>query len=146
MLVKPDGVQRGLVGEIISRFERRGLKLIGMKFMQVSRELAEEHYGEHRERPFFGTLVAFITSSPVVAMVWEGTDAIQKVRDMMGKTRPVDSAPGTIRGDFGMDVGQNLVHGSDGAASAEREIGLWFAPSELVEWTRDSDRWVFEPH
>jgi len=144
VLVKPDGVQRGLIGEIVGRFERRGLHLVGMKFIQMTEELAKEHYGEHSEKPFFGGLVSFITSGPVVAMVWEGTDAIQKVRDMMGKTKPIDSAPGTIRGDFGMDVGMNLVHGSDGPESAVNEISRFFADHELVTWTRDVEKWVYE--
>jgi nucleoside-diphosphate kinase len=144
VLVKPDGVQRGLIGEIIGRFERRGLHLVGMKFMQMTKAQAEEHYGEHKDKKFFPGLVAFITSAPVVAMVWEGTDAIQKVRDMMGKTSPVDSPIGTIRGDFGMDVGMNLVHGSDGAKSADTEIRRFFADHELVTWTRDVEKWVYE--
>ena len=144
VLVKPDGVQRGLIGEIISRFERRGLHLVGMKFMQMTKAQAEEHYGEHKDKKFFPGLVAFITSAPVVAMVWEGTDAITKVRCMMGETKPIDSPPGTIRGDFGMDVGMNLVHGSDGAASAATEIQRFFASHELVTWTRDVEKWVYE--
>jgi nucleoside-diphosphate kinase len=143
-LIKPDGVQRGLVGEIISRFERRGLKPVAMKLMLVSQELAEQHYAEHQGKDFFPGLLAFITSSPVVAMIWEGTNAIQKVRDMMGKTDPNQSPLGSIRGDLAMDKGQNLVHGSDGPESAAREIGLWFAAGEIVSWPRDVDRWVYE--
>ena len=144
VLVKPDGVQRGLIGEIVGRFERRGLHLVGMKFMQMTKAQAEEHYGEHNGKKFFPGLVTFITSAPVVAMVWEGTDAIQKVRDMMGKTKPIDSAPGTIRGDFGMDVGMNLVHGSDKTESAVAEINRFFADDELITWTRDVEKWVYE--
>ena len=127
VLVKPDGVQRGLVGQIITRLERRGLKLIGMKFMQVTRELAASHYEAHVGKPFYEGLVDYITSSPVVAMVWEGKDGIQVVRTTMGATNAAVAAPGTIRGDFAVEIGRNLVHGSDGPESAAREIGLFFA-------------------
>ena len=132
ILVKPDGVQRGLAGEIISRFERRGLKLVGMKFIQMSQELAEEHYGVHKERPFYKDLVAYITSGPIVAMVWEGKEAIAAARSTMGATKPVDAAPGTIRGDFGMEIGRNLVHGSDSPENAAIEIALCFDEGEIV--------------
>lgn len=142
ILVKPDGMQRGLAGQIISRFEMRGLKLVGMKLMAMSRELAEKHYGEHVEKPFFEELVSFITSGPVVAMVWEGADAINAARETMGVTKPVEAKPGTIRGDFGMVVNRNLVHGSDGEESAKREIALFFDEEELVDWTRDNERWI----
>jgi nucleoside-diphosphate kinase len=125
-MVKPDGFKRGLVGEIISRFERKGLVLAEGKVMTVSRELAERHYSEHREKPFFGELVDFITSGPVFAMVWEGPDAVKNARSIIGKTNPADAAPGTIRGDFGLVVDYNVVHGSDSPESAEREIGLFF--------------------
>ncbi len=145
VLIKPDGVQRGLIGEIIGRFERRGLRLAGMKFMNVSQEFAERHYAVHQGKPFYSGLIRFITSGPVVAMVWEGTNAIEKVRKMMGKTRPDEADLGTIRGDLAMDMGQNLVHGSDGPETAANEISLWFRPEELVEWTRSVDSWVFEP-
>ena len=144
ILVKPDGVQRGLVGEIISRFERRGLKLVGMKFIQMSRELAERHYGVHKERPFYNDLVAYITSGPVVAMVWEGKEAIAAARSTMGATKPVEAAPGTIRGDFGMEIGRNLVHGSDSPENAVNEVNLFFNPSELVAWNRNTDPWIRE--
>jgi nucleoside-diphosphate kinase len=144
ILVKPDGVQRGLIGEIIGRFERRGLKLAGMKFIQMSRQLAEEHYGVHRERPFYSSLVEYITSGPVVAMVWEGHDAIAAARSTMGATNPVAAAPGTIRGDFGMEIGRNLVHGSDSPENALKEVTLFFANAELVDWGRDSDTWIRE--
>jgi nucleoside-diphosphate kinase len=144
ILVKPDGVQRGLIGEIIGRFERRGLKLVGMKFIQMSRQLAEEHYGVHRERPFYSSLVEYITSGPVVAMVWEGHDAIAAARSTMGATNPVAAAPGTIRGDFGMEIGRNLVHGSDSPENALKEVTLFFANAELVDWGRDSDTWIRE--
>ena len=132
ILVKPDGVQRGLIGEIVGRFERRGLKLAGMKFLQMSQQLAEAHYAVHRERPFYNSLVEYITSGPVVAMVWEGKDAIAAARSTMGATNPVAAAPGTIRGDFGMEIGRNLVHGSDSPENAAIEIKYFFADTEIV--------------
>lgn len=144
ILVKPDGVQRGLIGEIVGRFERRGLKLAGMKFIRMSRQLAEEHYAVHRERPFYSSLVDYITSGPVVAMVWEGNDAITAARSTMGATNPVAAAPGTIRGDFGMEIGRNLVHGSDSPENAVKEVNLFFTAGELVEWQRNSDSWIRE--
>ncbi len=144
VLVKPDGVQRGLVGEIVTRLERRGLKLLGMKFMQVSRELASTHYEAHVGKPFYEGLVSYITSSPIVAMVWEGKDAIQIVRTTMGATNAATAAPGTIRGDFAVEIGRNLVHGSDGAESAAREVSLFFKADELVNWSRETDRWIRE--
>ena len=132
IMVKPNGFARGLVGEVIARFERRGLELRAMKLMRIPRDLAERHYAEHREKPFFGELVDFITSGPVVAMVWEGNEAITVARTMMGATDPVKAAPGTIRGDFATVMDENVVHGSDGPESAAREIGLFFAAGELV--------------
>ena len=144
ILVKPDGVQRNLMGEIIGRFERRGLKLIGMKFMQMSQDLAERHYAVHKERPFFNDLVAYITSGPIVAMVWEGNDAINAARATIGATKPVDASPGTIRGDFGMEIGRNLVHGSDSPENGVKEAGLFFSEDELVSWNRDLERWIVE--
>jgi nucleoside-diphosphate kinase len=132
IMVKPNGFARGLVGEVIARFERRGLELRAMKLIRIPRELAERHYAEHREKPFFGELVDFITSGPVVAMVWEGNEAITVARTMMGATDPVKAAPGTIRGDFATVMAENVVHGSDGPESATREIGLFFAAGELV--------------
>jgi nucleoside-diphosphate kinase len=144
ILVKPDGVQRGLIGDIIGRFERRGLKLVGMKFIQMSRELAEQHYAVHRERPFYGSLVDYITSGPVVAMAWEGKDAIAAARATMGATNPVSAAPGTIRGDLGMEIGRNLVHGSDSPENAVKEVSLFFQASELINWNRVSDSWIRE--
>jgi nucleoside-diphosphate kinase len=132
IMVKPNGVARGLVGEVVARFERRGLILRAMKLMRIPRELAERHYAEHSEKPFFGELVDFITSGPVVAMVWEGNEAIGVARTMMGATDPVKAAPGTIRGDFATVMAENMVHGSDGPQSAEREIGLFFAADELT--------------
>ena len=132
IMVKPNGFARGLVGEVIARFERRGLELRAMKLMRIPRDLAERHYAEHREKPFFGELVDFITSGPVVARVWEGNEAITVARTMMGATDPVKAAPGTIRGDFATVMAENVVHGSDGPESAAREIGLFFAAGELV--------------
>jgi len=132
IMVKPNGVARGLVGEVVSRFERRGFVLRGMKALRIDADLAQRHYAEHVGKPFFEPLVAFITSGPVVAMVWEGRDAIEVARTMMGVTDPVDAAPGTIRGDLALSKEENVVHGSDGAASAAREIGLFFADEELI--------------
>lgn len=143
IMIKPDGVQRNLVGEIVSRFEQKGFKLVGAKLMTVSKELAEEHYGEHKERPFFGELVDFITSSPVFAMVWEGENVIATARQMMGKTNPADALPGTIRGDFGVTMGKNVIHGSDSPESAGREISLWFKENEVSEYNKPVDEWVY---
>lgn len=142
VMVKPDGVQRGLVGEIILRLERRGLKLVAGKFLQVSRELAETHYAVHKGKPFYDGLVQYITSAPVMAMVWEGPNAIQAVRQTMGATRPTEAAPGTVRHDFGLEVGRNLTHASDGLETANAEIALWFKPGELVSWERNNDPWI----
>jgi nucleoside-diphosphate kinase len=144
ILVKPDGVQRNLIGDIIGRFERRGLKLIALKFLQMSDELAAAHYAVHIGRPFYNSLLEYITSGPVVAMVWEGKDAIAAARSTMGVTNPVAAAPGTIRGDLGMEIGRNLVHGSDGQETAMREIGLFFSDHELVHWNRTNDAWIRE--
>lgn len=144
ILVKPDGVQRGLIGEIVGRFERRGLKLVGMKFMQMSRELAEQHYGIHKGRPFYEALVDYITSGPIVAMVWEGKEAIAAARATMGATNPVSATPGTIRGDFGMEIGRNLVHGSDSVENGVKEVALFFRDEELVSWQRVTDSWIRE--
>lgn len=143
VLIKPDGVQRGLVGELLGRFERRGLHLIGLKLFAMQREVAEMHYAEHRERPFFEAVIEFITSSPVVAMVWEGPNAVSMVRSMMGPTNPATASPGTIRGDFGVDIGQNVIHGSDSPSRAQQEIVLFFAKGELVSWERDGGRWIY---
>ena len=144
VLLKPDSVQRALVGDIIARLERRGLKFEGMKLMQVTDELAHQHYGEHEGKPFFADLVQFITSGPIVAMVLEGENAVELVRATMGSTNPVDSPPGSIRGDYGMTLGMNLVHGSDSDKSAEREIGLFFTADEVLTYERDMDSWVIE--
>jgi nucleoside-diphosphate kinase len=142
IIVKPEGVQRGLIGQVIARFESKGLKVVGLKLMQIPRELAERHYAEHAGKPFYDGLVGHITSSPVVVGVLEGPEAVSVTRAMMGVTNPKAAAPGTIRGDFGLDIGLNIVHGSDGAESAQREIGIFFAPSELVDYERASDKWV----
>ncbi|SFS05788.1 nucleoside diphosphate kinase [Halomicrobium zhouii] len=146
VMVKPDGVQRGLIGEVVGRLEDRGLKMVGGKFMQIDQDLAEDHYGEHEGKPFFEGLVDFITSGPVFAMVWEGQDAIRQVRRMMGETDPAESAPGTIRGDFGLDLGRNVIHGSDheDEGSNEREIGLFFDEDELVDWEQADETWLYE--
>ena len=145
VLVKPDGVQRLLVGRILARYEERGLKLVGLKLMRVDRELAERHYAIHREKPFFKGLVDFITSGPLVAAVLEGPNAIGIVRAMNGATRPHEAAPGSIRGDFAVETAQNLVHASDGAETATTEIELWFDAGELLEYDREIDRWVLAP-
>ncbi len=144
MLVKPDGVQRGLIGEVIVRLERRGLRLVAAKFLAVSQELAETHYAIHQGKPFYNGLIRYITSAPVMAMVWEGPKAITAVRQTMGATRPTDAAPGSIRHDFALEIGRNLTHASDTPENGEKEIGLWFKPQELVSWDREVDRWIFE--
>ncbi|GGN56406.1 MULTISPECIES: nucleoside-diphosphate kinase [Oceanobacillus] len=143
LMVKPDGVQRNLIGKIVQRFEEKGFKLAGAKLMLVSNELAEQHYGEHKERPFFGELVEFITSGPVFAMVWEGEDVIATARNMMGKTNPSEAAPSTIRGDYGITVGKNIIHGSDSPESAEREIKLFFDESELITYEKVDTTWIY---
>lgn len=143
LMIKPDGVQRNLVGEIVKRFEAKGFKLAGAKLMVISDDLAKNHYAEHKERPFFGELVEFITSGPVFAMVWEGEKVITTARDMMGKTDPLEAASGTVRGDFGMTVGKNIIHGSDSAESAAREIGLFFNESEITNYTKQDSAWIY---
>ena len=144
VLVKPDGVQRGLIGEIVGRLEKRGLKLVGLKLMQVDEGLAHRHYGEHVDRPFFPGLVSFITSGPVVAMAWEANNAVEIVRSTMGATNPAAAGPGTIRGDFGVDIGRNLIHGSDSTESAGRELALFFQPEEILSYNRSNDQWIVE--
>ncbi len=144
VIVKPDAMQRGLIGEIIGRLERRGLRLEGLKLLQVDRALAERHYAEHEGKPFYEGLVSYITACPVVVAVFAGTGAIATVRSTVGATNPANAAPGTIRGDLGLEVGRNLIHASDGAESARREIGLFFAREELHSWGRDTDRWISE--
>ena len=144
VLVKPDGVQRGLIGAVIGRLERRGLKLVGMKLLQVDEALAHQHYSEHIDRPFFGGLVSFITSGPVVAMAWEADGAVEIVRSTMGPTNPANAPPGTIRGDLAVDIGRNLIHGSDSPESAQRELALFFRPEELLDYPRSTDEWIKE--
>lgn len=143
-MIKPDGVQRGLVGEVIRRFEAKGFTLVGLKLMTVSKELAEQHYDVHRDKPFFKGLVDFITSSPVVAMVWEGDGVVTAARTIIGATNPLTATPGTIRGDFGLNIGRNLIHGSDAVETANREIELWFSEAELVSWTPAMQPWLEE--
>ena len=142
--IKPDGVQRGLVGEILGRFERKGFKLVAIKQLIPSRSLAEAHYGVHRERPFFAELVAFITSGPVVAMVWEGDGIIASARKLVGATKPLEAEPGTIRGDLATAISRNVIHGSDGPDTARFEIGLWFEANELTCWTPADQNWRSE--
>jgi nucleoside-diphosphate kinase len=144
VLIKPDGVQRQLVGPIITRLEQRGLKIVAMKLIQVSQDLARKHYAIHKGKPFFEPLIAYITSAPVVAMVVEGPNAIEVTRNTMGATNPVKAAPGTIRADYALMIGRNLVHGSDGPETATTEIALWFDPGELLSYPRDVDRWILE--
>jgi nucleoside-diphosphate kinase len=144
VLVKPDGVQRALVGEVISRLERRGLRLIAAKFIQVGRELAETHYAIHKGKPFYDGLIEYIISAPVMAMVWEGPNAIAAIRQTVGATRPTEAAPGSLRHDFALEVGRNLTHASDTPENGASEVALWFKEDELVNWDREVDRWVFE--
>ena len=144
VLVKPDGVQRSLIGEVIGRLERRGLQLVGLKLMRMDEALASQHYAEHVEKPFYAGLRDFMTSGPLVAAVFAGANAVQATRQTMGATNPLDSPPGSIRGDLAVDLGRNVVHGSDSPESGEREIALFFRPEELVSWERDADRWTRE--
>jgi nucleoside-diphosphate kinase len=144
IIIKPDAVQRGLTGEIVKRLESRGLRIVGMKFMQVPRELAEEHYGEHRGKVFYEGLVSYITASPVVVMVLEGPNAITIARNTIGKTKPIEADAGTIRGDLALEVGRNLVHGSDSVEGGQREINLFFDAGELLSWPRATDPWILE--
>jgi nucleoside-diphosphate kinase len=144
VIVKPDGVQRGLVGPILSRLEARGLKIVGLKLVSVSSDLASRHYAEHLGKPFYEGLLRYITSAPVVVACVEGTSAVQMVRNTVGATNPLNAAPGTIRADYALDIGRNLIHASDAPETADRELTLWFAPSELLSYTREADRWIFE--
>lgn len=144
LAIKPDGVQRGLVGEIINRFEKKGFNLVGLKMMTVSRELAERHYDVHKDRPFFAGLVDFITSAPVVAMVWEGDGVVASARKIIGATNPLNAEPGTIRGDFGVSIGRNIIHGSDAIETAQREVSLWFSDEELSNWDPTIKPWLYE--
>jgi nucleoside-diphosphate kinase len=144
VLVKPDGVQRGLIGEVITRLERRGLLLVAAKFLVVSWELAETHYAIHKGKPFYEPLIEYITSAPVMAMVWAGPNAVAAIRQTMGATRPTEAAPGSIRHDFALEIGRNLTHASDTIENSEKEVALWFGANELIDWKRESDRWIFE--
>ncbi|BAI88169.1 MULTISPECIES: nucleoside-diphosphate kinase [Oscillatoriales] len=144
LAIKPDGVQRGLIGEIIKRFEAKGFTLVGLKMMKASRQLAEQHYDVHKERPFFNDLVSFIISGPLVAMVWEGEGVIASARKIIGATNPLNAEPGTLRGDFGISVGRNLIHGSDAPETAQKEIALWFKDEELVSWEPSLKSWLVE--
>lgn len=144
IMIKPDGVQRNLIGEVIKRFESKGFTLVGLKMLSVSKELAEKHYDVHKERPFFAGLVEFITSSPVVAMVWEGEGVVASARKIIGATNPLSAEPGTIRGDFGVSIGRNLIHGSDAIETANREISLWFKDDELCTWECGIKSWIYE--
>jgi nucleoside-diphosphate kinase len=144
IMIKPDGVQRHLAGEIIRRFEAKGFTLVGLKMMQVSRELAEKHYDVHKERPFFSSLVDFIISAPVIAMVWEGESVVTAARNLIGATNPITADPGSIRGDFGVSIGRNLIHGSDAIETAQTEVALWFKQDELVDWKPVRQSWLYE--
>lgn len=144
LMIKPDAVQRNLIGEIISRIENKGLKLVGGKLMQVPQELAEKHYGEHEGKPFYNNLISFITSAPVFAMVVEGEDAVAVSRHIIGSTNPSDATPGSIRGDLGLTVGRNIIHGSDSVESAEREINLWFKEEKISSYESPRDAWLYE--
>jgi nucleoside-diphosphate kinase len=144
VMIKPDGVQRGCIGNILARFEQKGIKIVAMKMVHVSRDLAEKHYGIHKGKPFFEPTVEYIISSPVVAMVLEGQNVIQIVRTMMGKTNPQEASPGTIRGDFGQFIGRNIIHGSDGPDTANFEINLWFTPQEMAKYVRIDEQWLTE--
>jgi nucleoside-diphosphate kinase len=144
VLLKPDSVQRGLIGAIIQRIEHRGLRLVAAKFMRVTKDLAEEHYAIHKGKTFYDGLIAYITSAPVLAMVWEGPQAVEAIRQTMGATNPIEASPGSVRHDFGLQIGRNLTHASDGEETATKEVDLWFKPEELVNWSRDHDRWMFE--
>ncbi|GFU28330.1 nucleoside diphosphate kinase [Nephila pilipes] len=144
IMIKPDGVQRNLVGKVISRFEEKGFKLVAMKFINASKDVLEDHYSEHTDRPFFESLVSYMQLGPVVPMVWEGLNVVKTTRDMIGATNPLDSLPGTLRGDFCIQVGRNLVHGSDTLSSAKREISLWFEDDEMIDYALNVKQWVYE--
>jgi nucleoside-diphosphate kinase len=144
VIIKPDAVQRGLIGEIVVRFERRGLRIAALKLLHIDEALAKRHYAVHKDKPFYGKLVRYISSSPVVVMILEGNDVIETVRRMMGATNPAEAAPGTIRADLGLEIGRNLVHGSDSPESAGYEIPLFFTEDEILSYTQDTDRWVHE--
>ena len=144
IILKPDCIQRRLIGRIIARFEDKGLSIVGLRLMKISRELAERHYAPHKGKPFYAGLIEYITSAPVMAMVWEGPAAVAAVRQTMGATRPTEAAPGSLRHDFALEIGRNLTHASDTVENGEKEVALWFKKEELVDWKRDTDRWIFE--
>ena len=144
LFLKPDAIHRGLIGPVLNRLERRGMKLVGMKLMRVDNDLAQRHYVEHKGKPFYNGLISFVTSAPIVAMVWEGENAVAITRETMGHTDPAKASPGTIRADFGIDLGRNIIHGSDSSESAEREINLFFHPDELFDYVRSNDKWITE--
>ena len=144
ILIKPDAMQRGLAFEILSRLENRGLRLAGLRLLQVEQSMAEKHYAEHEGKPFFAGLVSYITSSPIIAAVFEGTNAVSAARQSIGSTNPTEASPGTIRGDFGLEIGRNLIHGSDSVESANREIGIFFEGHPVIQWEKDTEKWVFE--
>jgi len=144
IILKPDAVQRGLIGPILTRLEQRGLKFSGLKLMQISRELASKHYSVHEGKPFYNSLVEYITASPVVVLAVQGADVIKIVRNTVGATKPAEAAPGTIRGDFGLEIGRNLIHASDSPENGETEVSLFFQPSELITWERNTDAWIYE--
>jgi len=144
VMIKPDGVQRNLVGEITLRLEKKGLKMVALKFLRLTEEMAREHYREHLGKPFFPGLLEYITSGPVVAMAWEGKDAVQRVRKLLGATNPGEALPGTIRGDLGLDIGRNVIHGADSPESARRELGIYFRPEEIIDYEKEVDRWLYE--
>lgn len=144
VMIKPDGVQRNLVGEIIARLEKKGYKLVAMKLMQLTEEHARTHYQEHVEKPFFPGLVEYITSGPVVAMVWEGKNAVKGIRQLMGATNPQEAFPGTIRGDYGLDIGRNVIHGADSVESAQREMNIYFTPQEILTYNKQIEQWQYE--
>jgi len=144
VLIKPDAMQRSLAFEILSRLERRGLRLVGLRLLQVEQPMAKKHYAEHEGKPFFAGLVTYITSSPIIAAVFEGTNAVNAVRQTIGSTNPTEASPGTIRGDFGIEIGRNLIHGSDSVESANREIKIFFEGQSVIQWKKDTEKWVFE--
>ena len=144
IMVKPDGVQRGIVGDIIARFEKKGFKLLALKLYSPTKELLEEHYKDLKDKPFFPDLVSYMLMGPVVSMIWQGREVVKTGRKMLGATNPLNSEPGTIRGDYCIESGRNIIHGSDSVESAEREIKLWFKPEEIQAYTRDADKWIYE--
>jgi len=144
VMIKPDGVQRRLIGEIISRFEKAGIKIVAMKFLSVSKEMAEKHYAIHKGKPFYESLISYITSGPVCTMVLEGNNVVERVRKMVGATDPGEAMPGTIRGDYAQEIGRNIVHASDSSRTAQQEIALWFSERDIIDYTLTDEKWLFE--